>query len=200
LTGLLTNLPLAATEAAGGHAAAEESSSFIVSPGWGLMIWTLVVFGAVLFFLSRKVLPKIAEAIDKRRNAIAESIEHAERTRNEADKLLADYRQRLTEARQQADEIVERARKAAGQREADALEEAKKEREELLQQTRREIQLETQKALQDLRREVAGLTVLATEKVTRKSLTGEDQQRLVEEALGEVDFSALTGGTGGSQN
>jgi F-type H+-transporting ATPase subunit b len=191
----LTNqLPLAAA------AAQEESSSFIVSPSLGLMIWTLVVFFAVLWFLKRKVLPHIIVAIEKRQAAIAEAIEHAEATRKEADDLLADYRQRLTEARAQADEIVARARKAAEQREADALKEAAVEREELLKQTKHEIQLETQKALQDLRREVASLTVLATEKVTRKSLTGEDQQRLVEEALGEVDFSALTGGKNGSQN
>ena len=90
---------------------------------------------------------------------IEDSINHAEQTRKEADLLLADYRQRLTEARSQADDIVARARKAADQREADALEAGRKEREELLEQTRNEIQLETEKSLQDLRREVASLTV-----------------------------------------
>ncbi|MGH2905709.1 MAG: F0F1 ATP synthase subunit B [Solirubrobacterales bacterium] len=192
---LINALPFAAEAAP-----KEESSSFIVSPGLGLMIWTLIVFFSVLFFLKRKVLPRIVEAVEKRQNMIAESIEHAENTRKEADELLADYRQRLTEARSQADEIVARARKSADQREADAQVAAEKEREELMAQTKHEIQLETQKALQDLRREVASLTVQATEKVTRKSLTGDDQQRLVEEALGEVDFSALAGGTNGSQN
>jgi F-type H+-transporting ATPase subunit b len=196
---LLTQLPFAAETAEGG-AAHEESSSFIVSPSWGLMIWTLVVFFAVLFFLKRKVWPRIIEAIEKRQAAIVDSIDHAEAVRKEADELLADYRQRLAEARSQADEIIARATKAGQQREADAQVLAAQEREELLKQTKHEIQLETQKALQDLRREVASLTVQATEKVTRKTLTGDDQQRLVEEALGEVDFSALTGGTNGSQN
>jgi F-type H+-transporting ATPase subunit b len=188
--------PLAAATTSG----KEPSSSFLVTPGLGLMIWTLLVFFAVLFILRKYALPRITEAIDRRQATIVESMDHAERVRKEADELLADYRQRLTEARAQADEIVERARKSADQREADALTAAAEEREELLKQTKHEIQLETQKALQDLRREVASLTVQATEKVTRKTLTGEDQQRLVEEALGEVDFSALTGGTNGSQN
>ena len=107
--------------------------------------------------------------------------------------MLADYRQRLAEAREQADDILARARKSADQRETDSIEEARKEREELLEQTRREIKLETEKSLQDLRREVANLTVIATEKVTRKSLDSADQQRLVEAALGEVDISALAG-------
>ncbi len=186
---ITTALPFAA-ETAGGE---EESSSFLVSPSWGLMIWTLIAFGIVFLVVSRYALPKIQAAIDARRDMIDESIKYAEQQRTEADALLADYRQRLAEAREQADDIVGRARKAADQREADSIEDARKEREELLAQTRREIQLETEKSLQDLRREVADLTVLATEKVTRKSLDSADQQRLVEEALSEVDFSSLAG-------
>lgn len=179
-----TTLPLAA---------AEEDSSFLVSPSPGLMIWTLITFGIVLLILQRVALPHIQKAIDSRRDMIEESIKYAETQRVEADKLLADYRQRLAEARTQSDEIVARARKAGDQIESDAQVTAREEREQMLEQTRREIQLETEKSLQDLRREVANLTVIATEKVARKSLTSDDQQRLVEEALGEVDFSALSG-------
>lgn len=185
-----TIVPLASTAAPG---AEEESSSFLVSPSWGLMIWTLITFGIVYFILKKYALPKIQEAIDARTGMIEESIKYAETQRVEADSLLADYRQRLSEAREQADEIIARARTTAEQREATAIADAQKEREELLEQTRREIQLETEKSLQDLRREVANLTVIATEKVTRKSMTGDDQQRLIEEALSEVDFSALSG-------
>jgi F-type H+-transporting ATPase subunit b len=64
-------------------------------------------------------------------------------------------------------------------------------REQLMERTRREIEAETRRAIQEIRREVADLTVLATEKVTRKTLTDDDQRRLVEEALSELDFSAL---------
>lgn len=177
-------------------AAEEDSGTFLVSPGIGLMIWVLLTFG-ITFLILRSAkgfgFGRITEALERRQNMISESISYAETTRAEADELLADYRQRLTEARAQADEIVARARTAADQREADAQAKAAVEREELLKQTRNEIQLETQKALQDLRREVASLTVEATEKVTRKTLTSDDQQRLVEEALSEVDFSALSG-------
>jgi F-type H+-transporting ATPase subunit b len=59
-------------------------------------------------------------------------------------------------------------------------------------QTRRDIEAETRRAIQQIRAEVADLTVLATEKVTRKSLTPEDQRRLVDEALSELDFDRLT--------
>jgi F-type H+-transporting ATPase subunit b len=93
----------------------------------------------------------------------------------------------------QADEILARARKAADAQEAAALSEARTKREELLEQTKRDIEAETRRAIQEIRKEVADLTILATEKVTRKTLTDDDQRRLVEEALSELDFSALAG-------
>ena len=103
-------LVLAAEAAEGGE---EEGGSFLVSPGLGLMIWTLLFFGITVFFLSRKVFPRIQEALDKRAKLIAESIEAAERSKNEAEQLTAEYQARLKEAREQADDIVARARKAA---------------------------------------------------------------------------------------
>ena len=83
------------------------------------MIWTLVVFGISMYILSKVAFPRIAEALDKRQQAIEESIDTAERTRTEADELLAEYRERLHEAREQADDIVARARKTAENNEAE---------------------------------------------------------------------------------
>ena len=118
--------------------AAEEEGggSFLVSPDIGLMIWTLLVFVISMYILSKLAFPRIQAALDKRQQAIEDAIDTAERTRTEADKLLAEYRERLAEARGQADEIVARA---------------------------------------------------------RKTLTTDDQKRLVEEALSELDFAALSG-------
>src|SRR5215218_7965913 len=94
--------------------AAEEGGggSFLVSPSLGLMIWTLLAFGITLYLLNKLAFPRIAEALDRRRVAIEESIESAQRAKQEADELLAEYRARLREAREQADDIVARARKA----------------------------------------------------------------------------------------
>ncbi len=178
-------------------AAEDEGGSFLVSPDVGLMIWTLIVFVLSLYILSKVAFPRIAEALDKRQQAIEESIDTAERTRVEADKLLAEYRERLHDARSQADDIVARARKTAENNEAESVAEAKRKREEMMAATRRDIQQETRRAIQEIRNEVADLTVLATEKVTRKTLTDADQKRLVEEALSELDFAALSGDRSG---
>jgi len=161
------------------------------------MIWTLAVFLFTMYVLSKVAFPRIQEALDKRAGAIRESIEQAERTRQEADQILQEYRQRLKEAREQADDIVARARKAADTTKAEAVEEGREKREELLAAARRDIEAETRRSLERIRQEVADLTVLTTEKIARKSLTADDQKRLVDEALSEVDFSIL-GGNGSS--
>ena len=169
----------------------DEGGSFLVSPALGLMIWTLVLFGFTMWVLSKVALPRIGEALEKRANAIRESIEAAERQRQEADQLLNEYRERLKEAREQAEDIVARARKAADNLADETKAEASKQREELLAAARRDIEHETRRALDELRKEVADLTVTATEKITRKSLTEEDHRRLIEEALSEVNFEEL---------
>jgi F-type H+-transporting ATPase subunit b len=188
LLGYIGALPLAA-EAAG----EEGGGSFLVSPGLGLMIWTLVLFLFTMWVLSKLAFPKIQEALDRRAKTIAESLDAAERQRRESDELLAEYRARLAEAREQADDIMARARKAAETAEAEATAAGKEKREDLVNAAKRDIEAETRRSLDQIRQEVANLTVLATEKVTRKSLNAEDQRRLVEEALGEVDFSKLSG-------
>ncbi len=191
VTQIATMVPLAAEDDSGG--------SFLVSPNLGLMIWTLIVFLFTMYVLSKVAFPRIQEALDKRANAIRDSIDQAEKTREEADKILEEYRARLREAREQADDIVARARKAAETTKSQATDEGREKREELLAAARRDIEAETRRSLERIRKEVADLTVLTTEKVTRKSLSGDDQKRLIDEALAEVDFSSLSGNGGATE-
>jgi F-type H+-transporting ATPase subunit b len=174
-------------------AESESSGSFLVQPGIGLMVWTLVVFVAAMLLLRKFAWPQITAALDKRQRLIEDSIDTAEKTKSEANALLEEYRERLKEARTQSEEIVSRARKAAEVHEREATDEGRRKREELLAQARKDIEAETRRAIQEIRAEVASLTIQATEKVTRKTLSQEDQERLVQEALNELDFTALAG-------
>lgn len=174
-------------------AAEDEGLNPLVRVVPGLMIWTLLAFVVALLVLRKYAWPQITRILDQRQQQIEESIDAADCTRQEADELLAEYRQRLTDARAQADEIVAKAERAGEVAEREGLDAAKVKREELLEQTRRDIEAETNRAIQEIRREVADLTVQATEKVTRKTLSPDDQKRLVEEALSELDFSTLSG-------
>jgi F-type H+-transporting ATPase subunit b len=177
----------------------DEGGAFLVEPVPGLMIWTLIAFGVTMYVLGKLAFPWIGRKLEERANSIREAIDAAEKRNAEAERLLAEYRQRLTEAREQAEDIVTRARKAAEAAEAQAAADGRAKREELVAAARKDIETETRRSLERIRKEVADLTVLATEKVTRKTLTSEDHQRLIEEALGEVDFSALAGNGSGER-
>ena len=190
----IATLVLAATEAG----AEEEGGSFLVSPNVGLMLWTLIAFGVSMLILKKFAFPAIGEALDKRAATIDESLNAAVRTKEEAEELLEEYRARLKEAREQAEDIVARSRKAADTTLEEAKSAAKEYGEEQRAATIKEIEAAKQLALDDIRKEVADLTVTATEKVTRKSLDGDDHRRLIEEALSEVDFTALAGSEGRS--
>jgi F-type H+-transporting ATPase subunit b len=185
--GDITGLIVAATE--GG----DSGGSFLVQPGLGLMIWTLIAFVLTMWVLSKFAFPRIQQALEERAEKVNSNIDEAERLRAEADELLNEYRERLKEAREQADDIVARARKASEAAKSEATAEGKAKHDELVAAARKDIEAETRRSLEQIRKEVADLTVLATEKVARKSLSPEDQKRLVEDALNEVDFGALAG-------
>ena len=170
------------------------SRSFLITPNVGIMIWTIVVFVISLFILRRAVFPQIGKALDARAKKIEGDIDDAANLREEADEILDEYRERLKEARAQSDEIVQRARQTAEVHEKEAKEEGREMIAEATKRAQREIEVASKRALDDLRREVADLTIMATEKVTRKTLDDADQRRLVEEALGELDFSGISSG------
>ncbi|HEV2981407.1 MAG TPA: F0F1 ATP synthase subunit B [Solirubrobacteraceae bacterium] len=168
------------------------SRSFLITPNVGLMIWTIVVFAISLFILRQTVFPRIGKILDGRRERIDGEIDAAAELRHKADQLLDEYRERLKEARTQSDEIVARGRQTAESHEHEAKERGRELISEASQRAQREIEVASRRALEDLRREVADLTIMATEKVTRKTLDDADQRRLVEEALGELDFSGIS--------
>jgi len=175
-----------------------SGGSFLITPNVGLMVWTIVVFAISLVILRRWVFPQIGKALDTRAKSIEGDIDAAAELRKEADQVLDEYRERLKEARAQSDEIVQRARQAADVHEQEAKAHGQELLAEAAQRAQRDIEAATRRALDDIRKEVADLTILATEKVTRKTLDDADQRRLVEEALGELDFSGIS--TGPSQN
>jgi F-type H+-transporting ATPase subunit b len=170
-----------------------SSGGFLITPNVGLMVWTLLLFVLSMGVLAKLAFPRITEALDRRQKAIEDSIDASEKAKAEAQKLVEEYRERINEARKQAEDIVTRAQKAAEVHERTAKEAAESRRAEMMEQTKADIEAETRRAIGEIRREVADLTIQATEKVTRKVLDQADQRRLVDEALKELDFTALSG-------
>jgi F-type H+-transporting ATPase subunit b len=157
----------------------------------GLMIWTLVFFGLTFYVLKRFAFGRIQQLIDERRERIRKAIEEADKARAEARRLLEEHRQLIGQAKGEAEEIRSTARHEADAQLRRVKEEAEDDRRRRLEETKRQIEAETRRALEQIRAEVADLSLLAAEKVTRKSLDDKDQRRLIDEAIGELDFSVL---------
>jgi F-type H+-transporting ATPase subunit b len=157
----------------------------------GLMIWTIVCFLITLFVLKRFAFGPIQKMIDERRARIRESIEEAERARAEARRMLEEHRALIGRARQEAEEIRQDVRADAEKLRRRATEEIEADRQRRLDETKRQIEAETQRALSQIRVEVAELTLIATAKVTGKVLDADDQRRLIDDAIADLDFSAL---------
>jgi F-type H+-transporting ATPase subunit b len=161
----------------------------------GLMIWTLLCFGITFFVLRKFVFGPVQNAIDARRERIRQAIEEAENARAEARKLLEEHRALIQSARGDAEQILAEARRVADAQRDRMKEELEVERQRRLDDTAKQIEAETRRALEQIRGEVAELTVIATSKVTGKVLTDEDHRRLIDEAIGDLDFSVLEDGS-----
>jgi F-type H+-transporting ATPase subunit b len=157
----------------------------------GLMVWTIVCFLITLYVLKRYAFGPIQKAIDERRDRIRQSLVEADRAREEARHLLEEHRNLIASAQTDAEEILSEARRVAEANERRMREELEADRQRRLEETGKQIEAETRRALEQIRAEVVDLSLLAATKVTRKSLDDDDHRRLIEEAVGELDFSVL---------
>jgi F-type H+-transporting ATPase subunit b len=170
---------------------AEEDEGSLIDVVPGLMVWTIVTFVLVLWFLRRFAFGRIQGMIDQRRDRIREALDEADKAREEARELrelvkkereeaLADRERILDESRRQAQRQLEQARDAADT-----------DLKERLEKNREELEAENARLREQIRRDVVELTLLASEKVTGKVLDEEDQRRLIDETIAEVDVKQI---------
>jgi F-type H+-transporting ATPase subunit b len=169
----------------------ENGGSGLIEVVPGLMIWTLICFGITFYVLKRFAFARIQAGIDERRDRIRKAVEEADRARQQARDLLEEHRQLMGQAKGEAAGILAEARKVADAQIERVKHEAEEERQRRLEETRRQIDAETKRSLDLIRSEVAELTLAATARVTGKVLDADDQRRLIDEAIAELDFSAL---------
>ena len=169
------------------------ASSPLIQVTPGLMIWTIVCFGITYFVLRKYAFGPIQTMIDTRREKIEQAIAEADGARQEARNLLEEHKKLIGQAKSESEEILSEARRIADAQRERVREETEEDRQRRLEETRRQIEQATHQALGQIREEVGKLSLLAAEKITRKSLTSDDQQRLIDEALAEIDFTRLEG-------
>jgi F-type H+-transporting ATPase subunit b len=171
------SLPMLALLRAADTPAGAPASPFEVNGG--LILWTLVVFGALLFLLKKFVWPHIVGAVEAREKRLEEQIANTERLQAEALKLVEQNQKALADARGQAQALLNEARLQSEKERALALEKTKAEQDELLARARRDIGTERDRAIADLRKEAVDLSLAAASKLVGERLDSEADRRIV---------------------
>jgi F-type H+-transporting ATPase subunit b len=151
------------------------------------MIWTVVVFVALLVILQRTAWPAILGAVEAREKALEQQLAEAERNRAEAAQLLAEHKKLMGDAKAQAHAIVVEARQLAEKERAVAMEKTRQEQDDLLHRARREIGEERDRAVADLRREAVDLSLAAAGKLIGERLGSDTDRKIVTEYLASLD-------------
>ena len=165
------------------HAAG--GSLFDVNPG--LSIWTVVIFLIVLALLGKFAYPNILGAVEAREARLAALMADAERDRAEAAALLAEQQRQLEDTRAKVQETLAESRSVAERSREEILAQARREHAELMARARRDIDTERAAALDGVRREAVDLAIAAAEKLVRRTLSGDDNRRLVQGYLGQLE-------------
>ena len=170
---------------AGGAAA---GGPFTINPG--LLIWTLVVFGILLVLLWRFAFPAILKSVEERERRIQKQLDEAEKANAEAQRLLEEHRKQIAAARNEAQEILAKAKTVAQKEREALLAKAREEYDALLNRARKDIDVEKEKAILALRREAVELSIAAASRVIEANLDTEANRKLVAdflESLGKAE-------------
>jgi F-type H+-transporting ATPase subunit b len=169
--------------------AEDEGSLIDVVPG--LMVWTILTFLIVLWALRRFAFGRIQGLIDKRRDRIREALDEADKARSEARELRELVKKEREEALADREKILDESRRQAQRQLDQARERADADLKERLEKNLEELEAENARLREQIRRDVVELTLLASEKVTGKVLDEEDQRRLIDETIAEVDVKQI---------
>jgi len=152
----------------------------------GLFIWTILTFLVLLFLLSKLAWRPLLQALDKRQQAIRQSLDDAQAAKEELSRLHQESAQIIRQARVDAEAIIAQSRTDAGRLREEMRQKAKTEADGIVRTAERQIQLETARALQQIRSEAVDLSVSIASKLLQRNLTKEDNERLIAEALKRV--------------
>lgn len=158
----------------------------LVQPDPGLFLWTILTFLVLLGLLAKFAWKPLLAVLDQRQEMIRQSLDDAEKAKQELEQLQQKSKEILSEARAEAQSIVSKSRTEAERLKAELREKAKTEADSILSNAEKQIQLETEKAISQIRSDVADLSHLIASKLIGKNLTKEDDEALIEESLKQI--------------
>jgi F-type H+-transporting ATPase subunit b len=158
----------------------------LVQPDPGLFIWTILTFLVLLALLAKFAWRPLLEALESRQESIRKSLDDAHKAKQELERLQQESAQIIRQARVEADAIITRSRGDAERLREEMRQKARAEADAIVKNAERQIQLETTRALQQIRTEAVDLSVMIASKIIQRNLSKEDNERLIDEALRQV--------------
>lgn len=155
-------------------------------PEFGLYVWVTIAFAVVLYFLAKKVFPKLEETLADREHRIKASLEEAEHTKQEAQKLLDDYKARVAQVREEANRQIEEARQTAESVRKDLVARAEAEAREILERAQQQLAGERDRVVAELERQLTFWSTQIASRIVERELSPESHRDLVEAFIREV--------------
>jgi len=159
----------------------------LVQPDPGLFIWTILTFLVLLTLLAKFAWGPLLRALDSRQETIRKSLDDAQLAKQELERLQHESAQIIRQARVDAEAVITQSRTDAARLREEMRQKARTEADAIVRNAERQIQLETQRALQQIRHEAVDMSVMIASKILRRNLSKEDNEKLIEEALKQVE-------------
>jgi len=161
----------------------------LVQPDPGLFLWTILTFLVLLVLLAKFAWKPLLALLDRREEMIRQSLDDADKAKQELQRLQQESKEILSKARVEAQSILAKSRSQAEKLKGELRQEAKVQADSILRDAEKQIQVETEKAIAVIKTEVVDLSLLVASKLIKRNLSKEDNQALIEESLKQVESS-----------
>jgi F-type H+-transporting ATPase subunit b len=158
----------------------------LLTPSFGLIIWTLLAFGIVVFLLKKFAWTPILKSLNERETNIATSLSTAEKVRNEMAQLKSENEELLIKAREERGVMLKEAKDTKDKIINDAKEQAKEEMNKIIADAQSTIETQKMAAITELKNQVGSLVIEISEKILRKELSNKDDQEKYIKQLAET--------------
>ncbi len=162
----------------------------LVQPDPGLFLWTILTFLVLLVLLAKFAWKPLLALLDRREEMIRQSLDDADKAKQELQRLQQESKEILSKARVEAQSILAKSRSQAEKLKGELRQEAKVQADSILRDAEKQIQVETEKAIAVIKTEVVDLSLLVASKLIKRNLSKEDNQSLIEESLKQVESSS----------
>jgi F-type H+-transporting ATPase subunit b len=164
----------------------EGGGGGLLSVNGGLAFWTVLTFLLLLFLLSKFAWKPILSSLKQREDAIKDSLDQAEKAKDEAKQILAENQNSLAKAEEESKKIIEQSRVFAENLKEQLLKDSKEQAQKLVSDATSEIERKKNAAFDELKNQIADISIQAAEKILKENLDADKNKKLVDKYISDI--------------